>query len=125
MTAAAWPVCWQCARPAQQDLGPSLAPRGRVIVCAWEDAQGHPRGHGKTLGTTDAAAAQELVERRRVTRLLREHPRHRTASGVRRDCLRCRERGEHLDHLERRRSVAGCAECDRARSRAGVAHVGR
>ncbi len=124
MTTAAWPVCWQCARPAQQDLGPSLDPRARLIVCEWQDAQGRTRGHGKTLGTLDVAAATELVESHRRQLLLREHPRHRTASGVHRDCPSCQARGDHLEHVERRRMVDGCAECDKARRRAWSAHVG-
>jgi hypothetical protein len=122
--AAGWPVCWQCARPAQQDLGPSLDPRARLIVCAWEDDHGYARGHGKTLGTLDVAAAQALVDERRRKRLLREHPGHQTASGIHRECPTCQLRGAHLDHIERKRLVAGCRECDTASRRVRSAHVG-
>ena len=124
MTAADWPVCLQCARPARQDLGPALSTGYRVILCAWDDSQGYPRGHGKTLGTYNAAEALDLVERRRIARLEREHPTHRTARGVHRDCPRCKARGPHLDHLLAGRTEPGCADCERARRRVGSAHVG-
>ena len=125
MTADRWPVCLQCARPAQQDLGPALSTGYRVILCAWEDSQGYPRGHGKTLGTYDAGEATTLVESRRIARLTREHPTHRTAWGVHRGCPRCQARGPHLDHLLRNVTADGCRECDVARRRAGTGHVGR
>lgn len=125
MTAPAWPYCLGCAWPARSDVGPALQTGYRIILCAWEDARGKPRGCGKTLGTLDQAEAVELVERRRRQRLAREHPDHRTASGIHRDCPACAVRGEHLDHLERKRLVSGCAECDQARRRAEPARVGR
>jgi len=124
VTGAAWPYCLQCAKPARLDLGPALDGRSRVILCEWDDPKGYPRGHGRTLGTTDLDLAMTLVERHRLERLVREHPGHRTASGHHAECPTCRRKGPHLDHLIKGRTAAGCADCDRAHRRAGAAHVG-
>jgi hypothetical protein len=120
----AGPWCLQCARAAT-DLGPALQPGYRVITCRWDDPQGNPRGCGKTLGTLDRAEAETLVERKRIARLTREHPDHRTATRTHMDCPTCQLRGPHLAHVHNRRPGRDCRECQAAGDRVKPARVGR
>jgi hypothetical protein len=115
--------CLQCARPSV-DRGLALDGVHRNVFCRWYDRPGKPHGHGLTLGTFDQDEALTLVERRRRARAKAAHGRHRSASGIDRNCELCLARGAHLDHIEDRRLVAGCLECDRAQVRAWSSHVG-
>lgn len=123
--AASRPVFCLChARPAV-DAGLALDGIHRNVMHPHRGGPSPDRRLRLVLGTTDEGEAQGLVETARKARALAMHGRHRSASGISRDCELCLRRGAHLDHIEDRRLVAGCKECDLAQTRAWSAKVGR
>lgn len=116
--------CLCHARPAV-DRGMALDGRHRNVTHPISGKEDLRRPRSLVLGTLDLDEAATLVEARRRARALAEHGKHRTISGISRWCAVCLTRGAHLDHIEDRRLVAGCAECDTAQRRAWSAKVGR
>ena len=115
--------CQLDARPATY-VGIGLDGTTPLVRCHWTDARGKDHGHGLTLGTFDGEGQAALLDRRRLDRIAAAHPDHRTKHGFHRECPACLARGEHLDHIERSRAAPGCAECERALTRAWSARVG-